>query len=600
MAEEKREVKKQVKRSEIDPQFKWRLEDLYASDEDWTACYENIRSRMEEFAQYRGALAKKLKACLALNEELAEKTLRLYAYATMRLHEDGANAFYQGLADKAENLYVRFSEAVSFITPEILTLSEETISEFLKENPIYKQYIADILRVKEHVLTPEVEGLLASAQEIAEGPSNIFAMLANADMKFGTVRDENGDEVELTHGRYGLLLESGNREVRKAAFETLYDAFIRQKNTIAANYGTSVKADLFFARARKYASAMEASLSANNIPVAVYENLVKTVDKNLHLMHRFVKIRKERFGLADIHFYDLYTPLVPELNVKVGFEEAKETVYKALEPLGDEYRKLLQNAFDSSWIDVYENEGKRSGAYSNSVYGAHPYVLLNYSNRLNDMFTLAHEMGHALHSYLTQGNQPFIYGDYTIFLAEIASTLNEALLINYLLNNTTDKNVRVYLLDYYLHQFRTTLFRQTMFAEFEASAHQMAEAGEPLTADSMKEVYTKLLEKNFGPDMVLDEQIKMEWLRIPHFYNAFYVYQYATGFSSAIALSHKILTEGKPAADRYIKNMLCAGSSDYSIEILKNAGVDMSTPEPIEGAMKVFEELLDELESLKD
>ena len=422
-------------------------------------------------------------------------------------------------------------------------------------------------------------------------------MLNDADITFPSIKTTDGEELELTKGRYVTFLESPDRSVREQAFKNLYSKYLSQKNTIAATYSSSVKSDVFFAEARKYGSAMEMALSDDNIPLSVYDNLIETVNKNLPLLHRYVSLRKKELGVDELHMYDLYVPLVPDADVKIPYAEAKETVKEALKVMGEEYSAALEQGLESGWIDVYENKGKRGGAYSWGSYGVHPFVLLNHNDTINSMFTLAHEMGHALHSFFTWKKQPYLYADHKIFVAEVASTCNEALLMEHLLKTTEDKVMRKYLINYFLEQFRGTLFRQTMFAEFEKITHSMAEKGEPLTWEGMNQIYRDLNVKYFGEDIIIDPEIDIEWARIPHFYNAFYVYQYATGYSAAIALSRKILNEGQPAIDAYL-DFLSKGDSEYSIDLLKGAGVDMSAAEPIENAMQLFKELLDEFETL--
>ncbi len=588
------------KRNEVEDKFKWRIEDLYENNEKWEESFKDLESRIGEFEGFKGKLdnSGSLAECLRKRDKVAEQLHRLYVYANMRLHENAGDDFFQGLSDRAEYLATRFSMATSFMEPEILQSDEGKIKQFMSENQdlaIYTHYFNDLLRLKDHVQTPEIEELLASAQEIGQAADNIYAMINNADIRFGKVKNDEDKEVEVTHGRYMSLLESRNREVRIQTFNTYYDSYIKQKNTLGATYNSSVKKDVFFARSRKFGSSLEMALSTYNIPKEVYTNLIAAVSEFLPSMHKYISIRKRILNVGELHPYDLYTPIVPEANTAVNYDDAKATVLKSLEPMGSEYLDKVKEAFDSGWIDVYENEGKRSGAYSWGAFGCHPYILMNYDNKINDMFTLTHEMGHAMHSYFAWSTQPYIYHDYTIFLAEIASTVNECLLMDHLLKTTEDQVQKRYLINYYLEQFRGTVFRQTMFAEFELITHEMVEKGEPLTAASLSKVYRSLNEKYYGSELVIDSALDMEWSRIPHFYNAFYVYQYATGFSAAVDLSNKILNEGNEAVTKYI-DMLKGGSSDYSIELLKKAGVDMTTPEPIKEALKVFDGLLKEFE----
>lgn len=590
-------------RKDTDPRFRWHIEDYFKTDTDWDAAYAAMENAIPEMAAFSGKLAdsaETLLSCLQKNESLSLKLDYIYTYANMRMHEDSANAFYQGMASKAETLLIRYSAAISFLTPEIIAIPEEKLAAFREEKSadfaIYDHFFHSLLRQKAHTLTPAEENLLAKAAEMGGAPQQIFTMLNDADITFSPIKTED-EELELTKGRYITFLESPDRSVREQAFKNLYAKYLSQKNTIAATYSSSVKSDVFFAEARKYGSAREMALADDNIPLSVYDNLIETVNKNLPLLHRYVSLRKKELGVDELHMYDLYVPLVPDADVKIPYTEAKETVKEALKVMGEEYSTALEHGLESGWIDVYENKGKRGGAYSWGSYGVHPFVLLNHNDTINSMFTLAHEMGHALHSFFTWKTQPYLYADYKIFVAEVASTCNEALLMEHLLKTTEDKVMRKYLINYFLEQFRGTLFRQTMFAEFEMITHAMAEKGEPLTWEGMNKIYRDLNIKYFGEDIVIDSEIDIEWARIPHFYNAFYVYQYATGYSAAIALSRKILNEGQPAIDAYL-DFLSKGGSEYSIDLLKGAGVDMSAAEPIENAMQLFKELLDEFETL--
>ena len=589
-------------RKDTDPRFHWHIEDYFKTDADWEAAYSALEASIPEIAEFSSKLAdsaETLLACLQKNEVLSLKLDHVYTYANMRMHEDSANAFYQGMASRAEMLLIRYSAAISFLTPEIIAIPEEQLAAFREEKSadfaIYDHFFHTLLRQKAHTLTPAEENLLAKTAELGGAPQQIFTMLNDADITFPSIQTSDGEELELTKGRYITFLESPDRSVREQAFKNLYSVYLSQKNTIAATYSSSVKSDVFFAEARKYDSAMEMALSDDNIPLSVYDNLIESVNKNLPLLHRYVSIRKKELGVDELHMYDLYVPLVPDADVKIPYAEAKETVKEALKVMGEEYSAALEHGLESGWIDVYENKGKRGGAYSWGSYGVHPFVLLNHNATINSMFTLAHEMGHALHSFFTWKKQPYLYADHKIFVAEVASTCNEALLMEHLLKTTEDKVMRKYLINYFLEQFRGTLFRQTMFAEFEKITHSMAEKGEPLTWEGMNQIYRDLNIKYFGEDIVIDSEIDIEWARIPHFYNAFYVYQNATGYSAAIALSRKILKEGQPAVDAYL-DFLSKGDSEYSIDLLKGAGVDMSAAEPIENAMQLFKELLDEFE----
>lgn len=591
------------KRNELEKKYTWAIEDLYASDEGWQLEYTKIKEMLPKVAEYHGRLSKSgeiLLGFLQLSDEINRILERVYVYAHQRYHEDTGNSIYQDLKDKATALQVQAGSSMSFATPEILAIPEELITQFFVETPelkIYEIYLQNILRLKPHVLSGELEELLADAEEIADAPGNIFSVFNNADLKFPEILDENGETVRITHGRYGQLIESSDRRVRKDTFMGIYDTYKSYRNMLAASFSANVKQEVFYAKTRKYGSSLEKSLDGANIPVKVYQNLIAAVHENLPLMHRYVSLRKKLLGLDELHMYDLYVPLVADVKMELPYEEAKLLVAKGLEPLGAEYQTILQEGFANRWIDVYENENKRSGAYSWGAYGTHPYVLLNYNSTLDNVFTLAHEMGHAIHSYRSDKEQPYVYAGYKTFVAEVASTCNESLLIDYMLKHTEDKKEKAYLINHFLEKFKGTLYRQTMFAEFEMLAHKMQENGESLTADALCKVYHDLNVLYFGNDIVIDSEIDMEWSRIPHFYTAFYVYQYATGYSAAIALSRRILTEGDPAVKDYIR-FLSSGSSDYPIELLKAAGVDMSTKEPVNQALKLFEELLDQMEEL--
>ncbi|WP_243735122.1 oligoendopeptidase F [Paenibacillus turpanensis] len=590
-----------TKRSEVPAEHRWNLDDLVPNLEAWEKEYAEVRQLLTKVKQFQGKLnnADAIRDCFALEDEIGLHSERVYVYANMKHHEDMAEPAAMALSDKAKKLSVEASEALSFITPEILELSEEQLKALIADPKLadYKFTLEEMLRQKPHTLSKPEEALLAQAGSIAQGPGTIFGMLNNADMKFPKVKNEKGEEVELTHGRYIQFLESRNREVRKNAFQAMYSTYAKQKNTLAATLSANVTKNVFYAKARKYPSVLEMSLSGDNIPNEVYSNLISTIHEHLPLLHRYMKLRKKLLKVDELHMYDLFTPLVDEFDMNIPYEEAKQTVKESLKPLGDDYLRVLQEGYDNRWIDVYENEGKRSGAYSWGAYGTHPYVLLNHKDNLNSMFTLAHEMGHAIHSYYSDNTQKYRDAQYTIFLAEVASTLNEALLNNYLLEKTTDAKEKMFLLTHYADQFRTTVFRQTMFAEFEKIIHEKAEAGESLTPQALSEIYYNLNLKYHGSDMVVDQDIEMEWGRIPHFYTSFYVYKYATGFSAAASFAKQILEEGQPAVDRYL-GFLKSGGSDFSINILKRAGVDMSSPEPIRQAMEVFEDLLTEMEKL--
>jgi len=592
-----------LKRSEVDRKYTWAIEDLYATDEAWQDEFRIINELIPKVMEYQGRLTKSsdlLLGFLELSDEISMLLERVYVYASQKYHEDTSNAKYQDLSNKANALSVRISSALAFATPEILSIPEEILKDFFNENEKLKMYhffIKDILRIKPHVLSKEMEELLADAGEMADAPGNIFSMFNNADIKFPQMIDEEGETVRITHGRYGSFLESKDRRVRREAFEGVYATYRAYQNTLAASFSANVKQEFFFAKARKYSSSLEKALDGSNIPVDVYTNLISAVHEKLPLLHRYIALRKRLLGVDELHMYDLYAPLVQDVEMKIPFEEAKKLVAEALKPLGSSYQAILSEGYNNQWIDIYENENKRSGAYSWGAFGTHPYVLLNYQDRLNHVFTLAHEMGHAIHSYHSDKTQPFLYAGYKIFVAEVASTCNEALLMDYMLHHTEDKKEKAYLINHFLEQFKGTLYRQTMFAEFEMITHKMVEDGESLTAEALSKIYHDLNVTYFGSEIVIDSEIDMEWARIPHFYNAFYVYQYATGYSAAIALSRRILKEGNKAVDDYIR-FLSGGSSDYPIELLKGAGVDMSTKEPVKQALDLFDELLDQMEEL--
>ncbi|WP_090711116.1 oligoendopeptidase F [Paenibacillus typhae] len=590
-----------LKRSEVPAENRWKLEDMFASQEQWDKEYNEAKALIKKASAFQGKLdsAEELKACFELDDELSQLTERLYVYAHMRQDEDTAAPTYQALTQKAKKLSVEAGEALSFVTPEILSLPVEKLDQFIADPTLsaYTFTLTEMKREKAHVLSKAEEALLAQVGNISQAPQNIFGMLNNADLKFPKIKNEEGKEVELTHGSYIQFLESPDREVRKNAFKAVYETYAKQKNTIAATLSANVNKNVFYSRVRKYPSVLEMSLYGDNIPKEVYTNLIDTIHESLPLMHRYMKLRQKLLGVDELHMYDLFAPLVDEYKLDITFEEAKQITKEGLKPLGDDYLSVLQEGYDNGWIDIYENENKRTGAYSWGAYGTHPYVLLNHNDNLNSMFTLAHEMGHALHSYYSDNALKYRDAQYTIFLAEVASTTNEALLMDYLLNKSTDPKEKMYLLTYYADQFRTTVFRQTMFAEFEKIIHQRAEEGESLTPQDLSAIYYDLNVKYYGADMVVDKDIEMEWARIPHFYNSFYVYKYATGFSAATSFSKQILEEGKPAVDRYL-GFLKSGGSDYSINILAKAGVDMSSPEPIREAMSVFESVIEQMEQL--
>jgi oligoendopeptidase F len=601
---EQKTVNKLPRREELDKAYMWKLEDIFASDQEWEKEFEQVKGLLPKLVDFKGKLgesSQQLLEMLQYQDEVSLRLGKLYTYAHMRYDQDTTNSFYQALNDRATNLYTELSSSTAYIVPEILAVPEEKLQAFLTENKdlaLYAHYLEEINRQRPHVLSENEEAILAQASDALRTASNTFGMLNNADLKFPEITDENGEEVEVTHGRYIRFLESEDRRVRHDAFKAVYDTYDQYRNTLASTLSGAVKRNNFYARVRKYGSARQAALANNSIPESVYDQLVDTVNDNLHLLHRYIDIRKRALGVDELHMYDLYTPLVKEVKMEVSYEEAQELLLKSLAVLGDEYVEILKQAYADGWVDVYENKGKRSGAYSSGAYGTNPYILMNWHDNVNNLFTLAHEFGHSVHSYYTRKHQPYVYGDYSIFVAEVASTCNEALLNDYLLKTTDDKKKRLYLLNHYLEGFRGTVFRQTMFAEFEHLIHMKAQEGEALTPDLLTELYYNLNKKYFGNNLVIDEEIGLEWSRIPHFYYNYYVYQYATGFSAATALSKQILEEGEPAVRRYIDNFLKAGSSDYPIEVLKKAGVDMTSSKPMQDALQVFAEKLDELEQL--
>lgn len=595
-------------REEADARYKWAIEDLYKDDEDCKRDYELLKSRIPELTKFRGRLGESAEVLLSmqkLSDELNQLLEKVYVYANQRLHENTDNSTYQNLASQAQGLLVELSESLSFVEPELMELPDGIIETFLDENEellVYRQYFENIIRQKKHVLPTEQEQLLAAMGEVAESPKDIFSMFNNADIRFPEITGEDGHPVQVTHGRYMSLMQSRNRQVRKDAFEAMYGVYGDWRNTLAAMYRANVKQEAFLAKAHKYTSDLEAALDGSHIPVKVYDQLIEAVHESMPLMYRYMKLRKKLLGVEELHMYDLYVPVIEQDHSEIPFEQAKKTVLEGLAPMGEEYLHLLREGFDHGWIDVYENQGKRTGAYSWGAYGTHPYVLLNYQGTLHDVFTLAHEMGHALHSWYSDEHQPYIYAGYRIFVAEVASTCNEALLIHYLMEQSKkagDRKKTMYLMNYFLEQFRTTLFRQTMFAEFEKITHGLQEQGETLTADRLCEIYYDLNKLYFGEEICVDQEIAMEWARIPHFYTPFYVYQYATGFSAAIALSKQILEKGAPAVEQY-KKFLKGGSSMYPLELLKMAGVDMEQKAPVQDALAVFAQYLDEMERLAD
>ncbi len=592
-----------LKRADVPKEFTWDLTPVFANDDAWFAEYEALKALPERIAEYRGTLGKSAKDLLAFLKFEDEVTLRLSSllgYASCKGDEDTSNNFYQDMRGKATGTWVNISGALSFATPEIMAIDEKVLDSFYKDEPeleTYRRSLYQIRRRAAHILSDEGEKLLAAAGEMADAPDRIRSTFSDADLTFDDVVDGQGNVHHLTDGTLVPLLESTDVKLRENTFKTFYKRMGEFKNTVASTLDAQFKQLRFFAGARKYSSTLEASLDVTEVPVSVYTNLIEAVHANLDKMYKYVALRKKLLGVDELHMYDVYTPIVPDAAVEIDFEQAKKTVLEALSVLGEDYTDMLKEGFANRWIDVYENVGKRSGAYSSGFGRPHPYVLLNHKNNLDSQFTLAHEMGHALHSYLTMKNQPVNTADYVIFVAEVASTCNEVLLMKYLLKNTTDKNAKAYLINHFLDQFKGTIYRQTMFAEFELEMGKMSENGETLTADALCKKYYELNKLYFGPDMVSDEEIALEWSRIPHFFYNYYVFQYATGFSAAVAIANRILEKGAPAVADY-KRFLSSGSSTDPISLLKIAGVDMSSPEPINEALKLFGSLIDELDAL--
>lgn len=589
-------------RCDIPEKDKWAIEDIYPTDAAWEQDLVKARGYAEKIASYKGLLSTdsaKLLEYLRLDDDMTVVLEALVNYAQRRNDEDTRDAKYQDMVSRMEMLFVDISGASAFVTPELLSIDDETMERFFREQPemeLYRLCIDRVRRRRAHILSEAEERIMALTGEMTGSPDNIFSMFNDADLKFPDATDKDGNKHQVTHGSYIPLMHSNDRELRKSAFESLYGVYENFRNTSAAVLSSQVKCLTFRARARNYENTLQAALDGNEVPVEVYKQLIEAVHENMHYMYKYVKLRKKLLGVDELHAYDLYAPIVSDIEVRIPFEQAKQEVYDSLAPMGEDYRAIFSQGIKDRWIDVYENEGKRSGAYSAGAR-VHPYVLLNHKDTLDSEFTLAHEMGHAIHSYLSNKNQPVVYADYVIFVAEVASTCNESLLMQHLLKITTDKKRRAYLINYFLEQFRTTLYRQTMFAEFELMINEKAENGESLTADVMCELYRKLNLLYYGEDIVIDHELDMEWARIPHFYYNYYVYQYATGFSAAIALSQRILKEGAPAVRDYI-GFLSGGCSRDPISLLRGAGVDMTSTKPVTDALKLFGELIDEMEEL--
>lgn len=592
------------KRDEIPAKYKWNMQDMFASDELWEEEAQQVLELAKEIEQYKGRLSESATTLLEYFQKLDEIQFhgeRVYVYANQRNHEDTEVSKYQAYSAKADSISVAMSSATSFMNPEILSMDEAVLEKFYQDEPELEKYrraINEILRAKAHTRNEEVEAILAQAGNMAVAPYNIYSMFNNADIKFPSIKDVEGNHIQITHGNFVALLQEKDRRLRKDVFRAVYNEYKKRSNTVAAIFQAQLKKENFYATVRNYPSVRAMHLDEGNIPESVYDNLIETVHKHLPAMHKYMSIRKKLLGVDQLHMYDIYVPVVDDPGTKYPYDEAKEIVKKSLAPMGEDYVKVASEGMDHDWVDVFENENKRSGAYSWGAYGTHPYVLLNHQDNLGNMFILAHEMGHAMHTYYSNKCQPITYASYLIFVAEVASTCNESLLMHHMLENCTNEVERKYIINYHLEAFRTTLFRQAMFAEFEMIVHKKLAEGENLTKESLCQIYHDLNVLYYGPDVVVDEEIDYEWMRIPHFYTSFYVYQYATGYSAAIAFSKKILEEGKTAVDRYIENFLSGGGSKDPIDLLKAAGVDMSTPAPVDAALDVFETYLDQFEKM--
>ena len=569
-----------VDRASIEDKFKWDIDNMYKTPE---AIKEDSKENLYKV--------------LSDSENASRILQNLYVYTHMKQHEDTRKNENQANATKTEMLSTELAMATSYMVPEIIAMDENKLQEYLKDDKLsfYKKYIDEILREKPHTLTEKEEEILAAASDLSGVAENVYEMFSFADLKFPEIKGEDGENIRITHGNYSSLLKSKDARVRKDAFEAVYSTYDEYKNTFASTLYGGIKSEIFYAKMRNYKSAIESSLFQDDISVDVYNNLIDAVDESLDALNKYIDIRKKYLNLEKMHMYDLYVPITSNFDMKITYEQAQEIILKALKPLGEEYLSIVKRAFSERWIDVYENEGKQGGAYSWGSYDSSPYILMSYKDDLNSLFTLIHELGHSMHSYYSRTNQEYLYSSYKIFVAEVASTLNELLLVHYLLENSTSKDEKIYLLNYYLEQFRTTVYRQTMFAEFEKITHERVEAKEPLTAKEFTDIYYKLNEKYYGKSCVVDEQIGLEWARIPHFYSNFYVYKYATGFSAASALSEKILNEGESAVEKYL-NFLKSGGSEYPLNQLRAAGIDMEKKESIEKALGVFKELVEELE----
>lgn len=594
------EIKKLKTRDEIDIKYKWKIQKIYKDIDEWEKDFKVLKNTAPELSKFSGKLSdsKELLDFFKLHEDISRLAEKLYVYAHLRSDEDTGNNVFQGIKNKIDAYLAEVMSFSAYFEPEILSLGEEAIKKVINELPelkMYKFYLDDILKMKPHTLNKDMEELLATVSDCLNAPGNIRSVLANADITFENIKDENGNDVELSEGNYVNFLRNKNREVRKRAFISLFGTYYKFRNTFSTALTSSIKNFIFNSKTRKFNSSLESSLKPNNIPVEVYDNAIDTVNKHLSSLHRYVRIKKKLLGVEQMHMYDLYVPVVDTPKAHIEFEEGVEIVKDALKPLGREYLDIFQSGIDEGWVDVYQNKGKRSGAYSWGCYDTMPYVLLNYDYGLDDVSTLAHEMGHSIHSYYSRKTQPYIYADYVLFCAEVASITNECLLIKHLIDKEKDEKKKLYLINQQLEGIRTTVFRQIMFAEFEKLTHEAMENGKALTSEDLCSIWHDLNVKYFGPDMVVDKEIDMEWARIPHFYSDFYVYQYATGYAAANSFSTMILEEGKEAVEKY-KGFLKSGGSDYPINILKTAGVDMTSPKPLEDTIKRFDELLDMLD----
>ena len=589
-----------MERSTIENKFKWTIDEMYPNEESIEKDIQKVKELIEEVKKYKGILAdseENLFKALNISEEASRILQNLYVYTHMKSHEDTRINKNQGNATKTDMLSTELSMATSYMVPEIIAMDSEKLENYLKTEKLshYKKYVDDILRLKPHTLNEREEELLAAVADLSGVPENVYDMLSFADLQFPEIEDENGEKVRVTHSNFSLFLKSKDARVRKDAFEAMYGVYGQYKNTFASTLYGGIKSEIFYAKTRKYESALQGSLFQDNVSVDVYNNLIDAVHENLDTLNDYIDLKKKFLGLDKINMYDLYVPLTENFDMEIPYEKAQEIILEALKPLGEEYLENVKKAFAEGWIDVYGNEGKQGGAYSWGSYDSKSYILMSYKDDLNSLFTLIHEMGHSMHSFYSKNNQPYLYSGYKIFVAEVASTLNELLLINYLLKNAKSKEERVYLLNYYLEQFRTTVYRQTMFAEFEKICHGKVEEGEPLTAEDFNNIYYDLNKKYYGESCEVNEEIALEWARIPHFYSNFYVYKYATGFSAASALSKQILEEGESAVSRY-KEFLKSGGSEFPLDQLRKAGVDMEKKESVDEALHVFKDLVKQLE----